>query len=53
MKNEYRRPELIEYGRIGELTLGATGNHLDGLSIDIQGDIGCSNNDPCQGITGS
>lgn len=29
MKETYRPPELIEYGRIDEVTLGAWGSRLD------------------------
>jgi hypothetical protein len=34
MKLEYRRPELLEYGRIDELTLGSAGPRLD-ISITL------------------
>ena len=29
MLKQYHRPELVEYGRIGELTLGAGGTQPD------------------------
>lgn len=29
MHKQYRKPELVEYGRIGELTLGAGGTEPD------------------------
>lgn len=32
MKEQYRRPELIEYGRLEDLTLGQTGNSPDHAS---------------------
>lgn len=31
MKRAYRRPELSQYGRIDEVTLGATGNKPDAI----------------------
>lgn len=33
-KKVYSAPELIEYGNVGQLTLGATGPHLD-ISISL------------------
>ena len=29
MKKEYKRPELVEYGTLQQLTLGQTGNSPD------------------------
>jgi hypothetical protein len=42
MKREYNRPEIIEYGRVDQLTLGSSGPHLDfswnGTNLTISND---------------
>jgi hypothetical protein len=46
LKKEYKRPELVEYGTLQQLTLGQTGNSPDWnilAGVFIQGEMAMHN----------
>ncbi len=51
MKKEYRQPELVEYGPMGQLTLGSSGPQFDlnftgGILVPNNDAPGCTTNGP-------
>jgi len=51
MKKEYKRPELVEYGQMGALTLGSNGpqwdlNFTGGWLVPNTNSPGCTTNGP-------
>jgi hypothetical protein len=40
-KKAYRRPQLVEYGRLAEVTQGFWGNELDHFGLNNDSKYGC------------
>ena len=51
MKKQYKRPQLVEYGTLQQLTLGQTGNSPDwAIVYGVMINNNCNSGVPTQGI---